>query len=904
VSTRRPLRWLHLLGLSKPSPDESASLEIDHHLAEHVDRLVAEGWNPDDAQHEAERQLGDRRRYLQHMRRLERAQRSSELLVSWVEVARQSLRSVARTARREPGFTAAVVLTLGLGIGANATMYGIIDRLMLKGPEHVVDPDDVVRVLVERQRLRTDVDLTLTPFVAYPDYLDLLAHPGLAGSAAFVTYGPPGLAVGNGESTTPATVESATAGYFPLLGVQPHLGRLYTAEEGAPGSHPTAIIGYDYWRTTYGADPRVLGRDIEVEGFAYTIVGVAPRHFTGVGLARVDVWLPLEVMHALHSNDPSSLLERSFYSVNAVARLNGLQALRVAEAEATRLHLNARSGMIAEGRYSDRSRIVLGPLIEARGTSATNDTRVARWLTGVALIVLLIACANVANLLLARATKLRREVGVRLALGAGRRRVVLLGVFESLILGLVGGAVALFIARWGGELVRSTLLPDVYFPDSALTARTQWFVLATAILAGVVPGAVAALQSARGVAASEVQREGLGSSPRRSRARGALTVAQASLTTALLVGAALFVRSLSELRSIDLGLDVDRLVLVFPEPRDPAIDGVHRAELAQEAADRTRSVPGVVSAALSHVSLGSYTTLRVQPRDGDSIPFGEGRGPFINAVSPEYFETMGLTVVRGRGLLPSDGPDDERIAVVSETMASAFWPDSDPVGQYLARPGDDDTAFLVVGVVEDAARTGFFDPPTMAYYVPAAQSPQWIPGVVHVRVEGSTRRAADRIAAELRSYSPDVRWVRVRPVNDVLDTQARSWTLGATMFTIFGLLALVVAAVGLYSVLAFDVAQRTREIGIRTALGARKGRLLRSVVTQGARLGAVGVALGLAAAYVAAPYVQDLLFETSPRDPTIFATVALVLLVVSVVASLAPALRATRVDPVKAMRAE
>jgi ABC-type antimicrobial peptide transport system permease subunit len=209
-----------------------------------------------------------------------------------------------------------------------------------------------------------------------------------------------------------------------------------------------------------------------------------------------------------------------------------------------------------------------------------------------------------------------------------------------------------------------------------------------------------------------------------------------------------------------------------------------------------------------------------------------------------------------------------------------------------------------VGVVEDAARTGFFDIPAMAYYVPAAQSPRWSAGVVHVRVEGSMRRAVDRLTGALEPYSPDVRWVRVRPLSDVLDPQARSWTLGATMFTVFGLLALVVAAIGLHSVLAFDVAQRTREIGIRTALGARKARLLRSVVTQGTALGAIGIALGLAAAYVAAPYIQDLLFETSPRDPTVFTGVAVVLLAVSIAASLAPALRAIRVDPVAALKAD
>jgi predicted permease len=390
------------------------------------------------------------------------------------------------------------------------------------------------------------------------------------------------------------------------------------------------------------------------------------------------------------------------------------------------------------------------------------------------------------------------------------------------------------------------------------------------------------------------------------------------MTVALLVGAGLFVRSVTAVYRADLGLDVDRLVAVSFELDQPVLEGAvadldgtlsvsarnaRLMDLHEEAARRIESLPGVLSAASTGSGLGSGFSTSVRAEGVDSIPRMPGGGPYQNNVSSNYFETVGLAVVRGRGFLPSDVEGGERVAVVSDLMAHTIWPAGDAVGRciYLGREATECTR--VVGVVEEAARNGLRDAPFMAYYLLGAQAGRPYNGV-YVRAEASADDLVPRIAGALRSFAPEVRYVRVQTLRDRLDPQARSWTLGATMFTIFGLLALVVAAVGLYSVLAFDVAQRTREIGIRTALGARKARLLRSVVSQGAVLGGVGVALGLGAAYLAAPYVQDLLFETSPRDPTVFATVALVLLNVSVVASLVPALRATRVDPVTALKTD
>jgi predicted permease len=703
----------------------------------------------------------------------------------------------------------------------------------------------------------------------------------------------------------------ASAELFPLLGVQPFMGRFFTRDEAQPGSTPTAVIGFEHWRGAYAADPGVLGRTVEFNGVGYTIVGVAPPAFTGVDLRRVDIWLPLELVQV---SAGASLEYNSAFQT--VARLVPDASVPAAEAEATRLHVNARREMIDAGQYSDRARIVFGPLVAARGPEAiwaltswqSADLRVVRWLTGVSLVVLLIACINVANLSMVRATRQRRAIDVRLALGAGRGAIAAQAMLESLALAAVGGASALAIARWGGDAIRVMLFPDVLFPASALTSRTIAFTAAVIVLAGLGAAALPMLQTARHHRTIGPGRDGQGASPRRSSLRGALTAAQAAMTVLLLVGAGLFLRSLSELRALDLGLDVDRLVMAFPQFAHEMVPQ-RRAELIMAGAERVAALPSVeAAAATSSTFQGGGPTSQVRPEGVDSVPRLAGGGPYIYAGTPSLFETMGLAILRGRGIERSDVAESEPVAVVNETMASTFWPGSDPLGECLFRRGEESCAYRVVGVVEDAARNGFLDAPSAGYYVPLAQtlarSMTLVPNGIYVRARGDGADIVDDVGSALRGFSPEVGMVLVETVRDRLDPQARSWTLGAMLFTVFGLLALVVAAIGLYSVLAFDVAQRTREIGIRSALGAKKARLLGWVVARGATTGAIGVALGLGAAFVAAPYIQDLLFDTSPRDPMVFTTVALVLLTVSVAASWVPGLRATRVDPVTALKTD
>jgi predicted permease len=608
---------------------------------------------------------------------------------------------------------------------------------------------------------------------------------------------------------------------------------------------------------------------------------------------------------------------RGWYWFGAVVRLAPDVDVAAAEEEATALHRNGRRDMIEQDRYPAEASIALDPLIAARGPEASGESRVARWLGGVSLLVLLIACANVANLLLARGTRRRRELAVRLALGVGRGRLVSTMVVECILLALLGGAVALVVALWAGGVVRGTLLPGVYFPGSAVGGRVLLFAGAAALLAGVLAGFAPALQATRADLAGDLAMGAGVGSTRRSRTRAALTILQGALSVVLLVGAGLFVRSASRVHDLDLGLDVDRLVVAtlefegdgtFLGTRADALPDVSeeqaRNDIYRAAMERVLHEPGVEAATTTSSPFGWAFATSLEVPGLDSIPRLAGGGPYFQDVTPEYLRTVGLRVTRGRDLAESDAHGTPPVTMVSETMARTLWPDEDPLGKCMLVGDGATRCTTVVGVVEDASRGSLEEDPYMAYYMPLAQRDGRQANALYLRVSGDASEVAARVAPILRGIDPRVRFASVTPLREQLDPQARAWTLGAMMFSVFGALALIVAAIGLYGVLAFDIAQRTRELGIRAALGAERGRLLRSVVAAGVRLGAAGVTLGLLVAWFAGRFASDLLFHTSPHDPQVLIGVAGALLAVSIAASFVPGVRATHIDPSEALRVE
>ncbi len=501
-------------GRAPRDPSEAAKWEVEHHLAELADRLVEEGMTPDEARREAERRFGDPTGYRTRLERDERRRRTAMRGTELWGLVTASVGSVARTLRRSPGFAVGVILTLALGIGANATMFGVLDRLLFSPPAHIVDADAVRRVMVERSFMGRP---TRSETMAYPDYLDLKQASAFQEVAAWS--GPGRYTLGSGPDATRVRATLATWDFFPLLGVHPVLGRLYGEQDDRVEAESTVVLGHEFWERAYGADRGVLGRTLVVSGHPFTIVGVVPAGFTGVDLEPVDLWLPL-VNAGVVLNGSQWRDSRGWYWMSAVARLApGVDPGRAA-AEATALHLNGRREIIEKGHYEADARIALDPLIAARGPEASGEAKVARWLGGVSLLVLLIACANVANLFLARGTRRRREVAVRLALGVGRGRLVGVMVVESVVLAALGGAVAMLLSYWGGGALRSALLPGVFFPGGAVGGRVVAFTLATAVLAGLLAGVGPALQATRADLSGDLAMGAGGSSDRRSRTRG------------------------------------------------------------------------------------------------------------------------------------------------------------------------------------------------------------------------------------------------------------------------------------------------------------------------------------------------------------------------------------------------
>ncbi|MFN2400126.1 MAG: FtsX-like permease family protein, partial [Gemmatimonadaceae bacterium] len=517
-------------------------------------------------------------------------------------------------------------------------------------------------------------------------------------------------------------------------------------------------------------------------------------------------------------------------------------------------------------------------------------------------LVLLMACANVANLLLARALRRRREIAVRIALGVSRGRLLRQLLSESVLLALIGGGAGVLVAHWGGGVLRKLLLPDVEWTTTLFDGRVLLFSALMALLAGLLTGIVPALQLSRSDVAATLKAGGREGSVHRSRLRASLLVLQGAISVVLLIGAGLFVRSLHNVRTLDLGFDAERIVHVGLSMRGTAIDSARKHMLFEELMDRARALPMVEEATITHaVPFWMTWSDRVYSPGVDSTRLHDEY--YLNSVSTEYFRTMGTRILRGRGLTSADRAGAVRVAIVSATAAHTIWPGQDPLGKCVKDGSDTVPCRYVVGVAEDIRR-GFDEGPGRNVYFSAAQhlSPNW--ASLFVRTRGEARLQVEPVRRELQRMMPGSGFVKAQSLLDIIDPNVRPWRLGATMFSLFGVLALFVAALGLYSVIAYDVAQRTHELGVRVALGASSRHILRLVVGSGVRVTAVGMVLGAGLAAFTGKYIKPLLYEISPSDPLTFIGVLLALLIVAVAASLVPGLRATKVDPNVALRAD
>jgi predicted permease len=666
------------------------------------------------------------------------------------------------------------------------------------------------------------------------------------------------------------------------------------------------------WQTRYGGRDDAIGSTLQVDAVVYTIIGVAPPGFVGLWPLRPPVaFVPVSTYAASLLGTRWATTYSSAFGLGTIVRRKAGVSIDVATADLSRAFVqsyraqSAADGSDFEQRLATlRPRALAGSILLERGPERSEVAKVVTWLTGVSIIVLLVACANVASLLLARALSKRREIAVRLALGVTRSRLLAQLLTESMVLAVAGSVLGVAVSTWLSSVLNGAFLPGTEAVNPATDGRTLAFIAIVTLAVGAFTGLLPALQARRLTLTNDLKASARAGTYHRSRTRAALLVLQGALSLVLLVGAGLFVRSLHNVRTVRLGFDADSVLFVELGMRDVKLDSAQTAALRLRLLDAATTVPGIAHASLQVAEpFGGMSDWPIFVEGIDSVrKFGQFE---FNAVSPDYFVTMGTPLLRGRGIESGDVDGARRVMVVGASMADVLWPGVDPLGKCV-RVGlvDSVPCTYVVGVAEDIHARGFGPQDRDYYYYLAAAQFRPQLGGLFVRARSDAQRFLEPLRLRLQQEMPGTSYVTVSRLGELVDAESRSWVMGATLFTAFGALALILAAVGLYSVIAYNAAQRRQELAVRVALGAAAEDVIRLVVGEGLRLAVTGAAVGGAIALLVSPHMAPLLFNQSPRDPFVFGTVTGALLVVALGASMIPAIRSTRVDPNSALRLE
>jgi predicted permease len=884
--------------------------EIRAHLEMQIEENLRQGMSPEEARYAALRKFGG----VERIKESYRDRRSLAIVNSTL----QDLRYGLRTLGRNPGFAAVAVLSLALGIGANTAIFSLMDAVLLKmlpvkNPERLVFLE---RAGVQRNRKEGSG-------LSYAFFEQLrVRRATIAAVCAFGGSGRVNVVV-DGQAEV-AQAQEVSGSFFVTLGVNALLGRTLTEDDDKiPGGHPIAVISYNYWQRRFARDPAIVGKGVAVNGHTFTIIGVTPTDLFGVTVGESpDLWVPAMMIAQLYPGYP---IEQYFNNPlqNVLARLKpevteqqaqavftGILQQTLVSTSGSQLSPNRRQALL-------RQSVALNPA--SRGLSRLREqfSEPLRILMAVVGLILLIACANVANLLLARATARQKEIAVRLALGAGRFRLIRQLLTENMLLALIGGALGLLFALGGSgfllALVGSGRNP--VFLKLTLDLRVLGFTLAASLLAGVLFGLAPAWRAARVdlTPALKDSARGSGSGSRLGLGK-TLVVVQVALSLLLLIGAGLFARSLGKLKSLDAGLNQENVLLVSTDPKMIGYQGRQIGDLYRRMLERIKAIPDVRFASLSRnhgLLSGSWTKSSVYVqgragRSGDNADSPDGTGiPFQCEVGPEYFDAVGMTILRGRGLTAQDDENAPRVAVINETFARYYFGGENPIGRRFG--GDPETSgqIEIVGVVKDAKYSSLREPALRTFYTPHFQDPsRWSATTFHIRtaadptgVIAAVRQAAREIDSNLPLYN-------IKTLATQVDESLVQERLIGAVSSFFGLLALLLAAIGLYGIMAYAVNQRTHEIGIRMALGAQRGAVLRMVLRQGMKLVIIGAGLGLAASFAATRIIANHLFGVTATDPVTFVGAPLLLLAVALLACFMPARRATKVDPLVALRCE
>ena len=812
----------------------------------------------------------------------------------------QDLKYGLRMLVKSPGFSLVAILSLALGIGANTAIFSLVNALLLR-PLPVEDPPSLVVVSTTDQRNPGNLPLS------HLNFKDLRAQNAVFSEMAAVTGNQ--VNYSHGQESEQIGVQIVTANYFPLLGAAPALGRGFLPEEEANGT-PVAVLSDGFWERSFGSNPGVIGTTLTLNRTPYTIVGVAPRNFTGTFLGGGPAaWLP---MARNRVQLPEWYETRRGLFINGVARLKPGVTVEQARSNLRTVFANLEQAFPVDNKGRSATAV---PLLDARlnpnGRGANVIVQQSTVLMIVVGIVLLIACANIANLLLSRATRRRREIAIRLALGAKRSRLVRQLLTESLLLSILGGGAGMVLASWTLNAIVAARLPlPIPTAQSALEIdpRVFAFTATLAVLTGILFGLAPALQASKPDVVPVLKNELMASVTGRRGFRAflslrqVLVVVQVALSLMALIAAGLFLRELQHDQSIDTGFET-RGVLVMNfnllrEGYTPERGQVFFDQLVERAA----SLPGVRGAAIAQVPpLAGGLARSVFPEGADTTTTGRILVQ-VNTVGTGYFQTIGIPIVRGRDFTRGDTMAAPKVVIVNQTMARQFWKGEEPLGKRFKFFGDQDFT-TVAGVAQDSKYNSVTEDPQNFIYMPLGQNytPQ---ATLHIRAAGDASGLANAVRGAAREIDPSLSVFNLRTLEEQVGNSLQPLKMNVMMLTVFGALALLLASMGLYGVASYSVSQRTREIGVRMALGARPSSVLGLVLGQGMTLVAAGLLIGLVAAYAAAGLMSSLVVGVSTHDPMTFGVTAVVLGGIALVASYIPARRATRIDPLVALRTD
>jgi len=860
--------------------DKDFEQELEIHLAMLTEENIRQGMAPQEAKRTARLRLGG----LTQLREMHRELRG----LPRVETFFQDIRYALRMLRKNPGFAIAAVMTLALGIGGNTAIFTVINAVLLR-PLHFQNPERLVTLWESNPQQEMD-RATVSP----PNFVDWRTQSQTLEHIAAYRYW--GFVLAGGGEPERITGARVSASLFPLLGVKPILGRTFLPGEDRFGSSPVVLIREGLWRRRFGADPRLIGKSLTLNGGSYTVVGILPSDFK---LPDAEVCVPPAL-------EPYAMTQRGSRALTVLAGLKPGLTLTQARAE---MHTIARR---LQRQYPEANAgwdVTILPLHEEMVAHVQPALLV---LGGAVAFVLLIACANVANLLLARATSREQEIAVRIALGASRSRLIRQLLTESVLIALLGGALGLLLAQQGTDLLVTLSAADL--PRTGQIGIDR-YVLAFTLLLSLVTGLGFGLAPAWHASQPDLNqslKEGRGratGSTRLSPLRNAAVVCEVALALVVIIGAGLLVRSFVGLLAVEPGFNpanVLTMTISLPESKYP--EGHQKVTFFQQLLQRVNTLPGVASAGLvSHLPLAGRSLNADFTVEGRSL-LSSGQSPLADyvSVSPDYFRVMQIPLLAGRQFTERDVMGTTPVVVINEIMARRFWPNQNPLGRRLilgSTIGADQTPRAVVGVVGNVRSAGLESEPGPTMYVPYHQNP-WPTMSAVIRAAGDPMRLVAAVRKEVLALDSDQPVYNVRPLEDVLGASLAARRFQMLLLGIFAAVALIMAAIGVYAVMAEVVMQRTHEIGIRMALGARPRDVLMLVVGRGIRMTLIGVAIGLAGALALTRWMSSLLFGVTATDPVTFAIVSLVLTGVALLACYIPARRASRLDPIVAVRYE